>query len=157
MKAFYRYTKLSDECHCGSKRIYRACCFRKELIGLVAAMAVLAALFFLPSASWSQRIIRGGFVGHMDTRQLIYVIVKDAYGVFFLAGISYSLYVGVRRGFRFPRLLHMTAVVIVIIEAGLLAVFPLSLSSITPLLGSILVILPLAPYIGWVVAGGPET
>lgn len=156
MKPFYRYVKLGDQCHCGSGCVYRACCFRGELIGLVVAMAVWAALLFLPSSSWPARIRRGGFAGHMDTRQLIYVIVKDAFGILYLAGISYSLYVGVRRGFHFPRPLHIMAVGIVIFEAGVLVVFPLQLASITPVLGSVLVISPLTPYIGWIVAGGPQ-
>lgn len=91
----------------------------------------------------------------MDTREIIYVVVKIACSVFIWAGILYSLYVGVRYGFRFPRLLHIMAVAIVMLEAAVLVVFPLPLSSITAVLGSILVLLPVSPYIGWVMAGGP--
>jgi hypothetical protein len=91
----------------------------------------------------------------MDTRELIYLILKVVCSVVIWAGILYSLYVGVRYGFHFPRFLHIMAIVIVILEAGVLVVFPLPLSSITAILGSFLALLPVAPYIGWVVAGGP--
>jgi len=46
------------------------------------------------------------------------------------------------------------AVAIVMLEAVVFVVFPLPLSSTTALLGSILVLLPVSPYIGWVMAGG---
>jgi hypothetical protein len=91
----------------------------------------------------------------MNTRELIYFILRVAYSVFIWAGVLYSLYVGVRHGFRFPRPLHIMAVAIVMLEAVVLVVFPLPLSSITALLGSILALLPVSPYIGWVMAGGP--
>jgi hypothetical protein len=91
----------------------------------------------------------------MDTRELIYFIVRVAWSVFMGASFLYSLYVGVRYGFRFPRSLHIMAVVIVMLEAGVLVVYPLRLSSITAVLGSILAILPFSPYIGWAIGGGP--
>ena len=61
MKPFCRYAKLSDDCHCGSMRPYRACCFRGETIGFVVAMGVLSALLFLSSGTVLYRIIRAGF------------------------------------------------------------------------------------------------
>jgi len=59
MKPFYRFTKLSDQCQCGSGRVYRACCFRGELIGFIVAMVVLAVILSFPSESWLSRIVRG--------------------------------------------------------------------------------------------------
>lgn len=60
MKPIYRYAKLSEPCQCGSGQPYRACCFRSDLIGLVVALAVVAALLFLPAESWWYRVVRGG-------------------------------------------------------------------------------------------------
>ena len=83
----------------------------------------------------------------MDTRQLIYVIVKDAFGILYLAGISYSLYVGVRRGFHFPRPLHIMAVGIVI-SSRCSCGFSVAISlDYTGSVG----ISPLTPYIGRIV------
>jgi uncharacterized membrane protein YuzA (DUF378 family) len=61
MKLFHRFTKLSDQCQCGSGRVYRACCFRGELIGFVVAMVILTLLLALPSESLWSRIIRSIF------------------------------------------------------------------------------------------------
>jgi hypothetical protein len=47
------------------------------------------------------------------------------------------------------------AAVIIVIEVGILAAFPVPLKAITLILGSLLVLLPISPYIGWVLAGGP--
>jgi hypothetical protein len=68
----------------------------------------------------------------------------------------YSFYTGVRYGFRFPRLLHLMAATISLGELLVLVVWPIRLSAIGLLLGSLLVILPFAPYIGWTFAGGPD-
>ena len=92
----------------------------------------------------------------MDTRALIWLILKTGYAILLWAGILRSLYVGVRYGFRFPRSLHILSVVILIFEAGVLVLYPIPLTQITLLLGSLLLLLPLSPYIGWVVAGGPD-
>ena len=59
MKPFYRFTKLSDPCQCGSGHPYRTCCFRGELIGFIIAMILLAGILSLPSESIWSRILRG--------------------------------------------------------------------------------------------------
>jgi hypothetical protein len=91
----------------------------------------------------------------MDTRQLIYAVFRVACAVVIWGGIAYSFYMGVRYGFRFPRSLHIMAVVIVILEAAILFLFPVPFAAITPVLGSLLVLLPVSPYLGWVLARGP--
>ena len=91
----------------------------------------------------------------MDTRQLIVLVLKFGWGLLVRGGIVYSFFVGVRYGFRFPRLLHFFAVAIVVLEVGILFLFPVPWEGFTMLTTSILVLFPLSPYIGWVFAGGP--
>jgi hypothetical protein len=75
MKPFYRYTKLSDQCHCGSAQPYRECCFHSDLIGFAIALIILAALLFLPSESLLYRIVRGGF--GLLTWVCVFFMVRD--------------------------------------------------------------------------------
>ncbi|HOX55886.1 MAG TPA: hypothetical protein P5205_03600 [Candidatus Paceibacterota bacterium] len=91
----------------------------------------------------------------MDTRELIILVLRCLYGAFVLSAIAYSVYMGLRYGFRFPRSLHFMAVAVIVIEVGILAAFPVPLTAITLTLGSLLALLPVSPYIGWILAGGP--
>jgi hypothetical protein len=91
----------------------------------------------------------------MDTGELILFVLRLLYSGVIVCGVGYSLYTGLRHGFRFPRLLHFMAVVIIFIEVGILVAFPVPLKAITWILGSLLILLPISPYIGWVLAGGP--
>jgi len=92
----------------------------------------------------------------MDTRDLIFLVLKTIYSVLVWAGILYSLYVGVRYGFRFPRALHVMGLAVLGLEIGILVWFPVPIAELTLAVGSILAILPFGPYLGWVVAGGPQ-
>ena len=92
----------------------------------------------------------------MTTRTVIFQILQWLWCIVFWAYVIHSFVVGLRHGFRTPAALHWVAGSIVLIEAVLLVLLPLEIKSVSGLLVTILVMLPAAPYFGWVIAGGPE-
>ena len=58
VKPFYRYTKLSDECRCGSGHDYKSCCFQSELWGFIVGALLITLTLILPADSWALRIVR---------------------------------------------------------------------------------------------------
>ena len=92
----------------------------------------------------------------MTTATIIIRVAVTAYGLAFWGSAIYSLIVGLRHGFRVPRSLHWLAFGLLLCEVLILLMSPLDISTISPLLGVILLCLPISPYAGWVISGGPE-
>lgn len=57
MKPFYRFTRLSDECHCRAGHIYKECCFHSDLCGFIGAVVLIALSLLLPPGGWVLRIV----------------------------------------------------------------------------------------------------
>jgi hypothetical protein len=91
----------------------------------------------------------------MDTREIIVLGVRILVAGVLLWGIIYSLYSGIRFGFRFPRSLHCLALGILALEVVTLVAFPIPVKEIGIVLGGLLLLLPFSPYVGWILAGGP--
>jgi hypothetical protein len=105
---------------------------------------------------WPHRIKRYLLgIGYMTTATIIMRVAATVVGLAFWGNAIYSLIVGVRHGFRVPRSLHWIAVGLLLCEVLILLMFPLDISTISPLLGVILLCLPISPYAGWVMSGGP--
>lgn len=91
----------------------------------------------------------------MTTAQIIERIVEGVIGIAFWGYAIYSVVVGFRYGFRFPRSLHWIAVSLLALEIAVLVIFAIDVQSISPLLATTLICLPVSPYVAWAMSGGP--
>jgi len=91
----------------------------------------------------------------MTTAQVIGRIIQGLISIAFWGYAIYSVIIGFRHGFKFPRSLHWIAVILLAIEIIILMVFPIEVRSISPILATVLVCLPVSPYVGWAISGGP--
>jgi hypothetical protein len=91
----------------------------------------------------------------MTTAQIVERVVEGVSGVAFWGYAIYSVVVGFRSGFRFPRPLHWIAFSLLTLEIAALAVFSINVRSISALLATTLICLPVSPYVAWAMSGGP--
>ncbi len=91
----------------------------------------------------------------MTTAILIERIVGGIIGILFWASAVHSVFVGFRHGFRLPRCIHWIALCLLSLEAAILVVFPVEVASISFRLGVLLLCIPVSPYFGWAISGGP--
>jgi len=91
----------------------------------------------------------------MTTAQIIERVVEGIIGVAFWGYAIYSVTVGFRHGFRFPRSLHWVAASLLAMEIAVLVACSIDVRSISPILATILLCLPVSPYVAWAMSGGP--
>lgn len=91
----------------------------------------------------------------MTTAQIIERIVEGVIGIAFWGYAIYSVAVGFRYGFRFPRSLLWIALSLLALEIAVLAIFSIDVRSVSALLATTLICLPVSPYVAWAMSGGP--
>jgi hypothetical protein len=91
----------------------------------------------------------------MTTATMIERIGGGIVGMVFWGYAIYSIVVGFRDGFRFPRSLRWVALSLLVLEITVLVIFPVNIRTISPLLGTMLICLPASPYAAWAISGGP--
>lgn len=91
----------------------------------------------------------------MTTAILIERVVAGMVGILFWASAIHSVIVGFRHGFSLPRFIHRTALFLLVLEVTVLVVFPVEVASVSFHLGVLLLCIPVSPYFGWAISGGP--
>ena len=91
----------------------------------------------------------------MISTQIILRVVEGGVGMALWGYAIYSLVVGLRYGFKFPRSLHWVTVSLLTVEIAVLAIFPIGVGSVSLLLTMTLICLPVSPYLAWIMSGGP--
>ena len=91
----------------------------------------------------------------MTTAILIERIVEGVTGIAFWGSAIHSIVVGFRHGFKLPRFIHWTAICLFAVEVAVLFVFPVEVEKVSFRLGVLLVCIPVSPYFGWAISGGP--
>jgi hypothetical protein len=91
----------------------------------------------------------------MTTPQIIERVIEGVISIAFWGYAIYSVVVGFRYGFKFPRPLHWIAIFLLALGLAVLVIFSIDVRCLSALLATTLICLPVSPYVAWAMSGGP--